>query len=214
MSFQQQQSNDGWQTVRSSGGRRWNEESKPVGSSGQGQRPVFGRRNEESGGIRRSDAPAAFGGGNERADQRRQEAEARAAFQAAEAREKRQAEDTEAKRQAEATNFSSQVSYPSLGSASSAATRSTMNYKQVVKEMIAKETEAQLAAAAAAEEDAYMEVTTFREPTRRPGAAFSRQRILDELEDDYSGPEEDDDEDGELNADIGTSRRRGDKGIW
>jgi hypothetical protein len=174
------------------------------------ERPAFGRRAEGSGG--RTDAPSAFGGGN--SDRRHQE-EARAAFRAAEAREKKTAEATAAAKQAEAENFTSQTSYPSLGpspSPSSKAAPPALNYKQAVKDMIAKEAEAQLAAAAAAEETAYATATSIREPSRQ---TYSRQRILDELEDDYSGPEEDEeDNNGEVNADIGSSRRRGDKGIW
>lgn len=187
MSFQQQ--NDGWQTVR---------------------RPVFGLRREE-GGSRSTAAPAAFGGG--KPDRGRQATEARAAFHAAEMREKKQAEDVAAKRETEATNFTSESSYPTLGAVNTPVHRPTLNYKQVVKDMIAKETEAQLAAAAAAAEAEYTEATALREGSSRPATTYSRQRILDELEDDYDGPEEDDAE-NEMNAEIDASRRRGDKGIW
>ncbi len=220
-SFQQQSDNDGWQTVRS--GRQADQGRPAFGRRQEGgsERPAFGRRQE--GGDqgrpafgRRQEgssvaAPAAFGGGNsERAEQRRQQEEARATFRAAEAREAKKVEEVAAARQAEAENFRSEASYPSLGGAAPTTSRSSLNYKQVVKDMIAKEAEAQLAAAAAAEEAAYTNATTVREPTRQ---AFSRQRILDELEEDYDGPEEDEEND-EINADIGSSRRRGDKGIW
>ena len=178
-------------------------------------RPAFGRNSHgpSRGGAA---APAAFGGGNsEKADFRRQATEARAAFQAAEAREKKQTEAAAAAKQADATNFVSEISYPSLGSnPSTEAPKPTMNYKQVVKDMIAREAEAEVAAAAAAEAAEYTAMTTEPAPTRK---TVYRQRILDELEDDYSGPEEDELEDeghGEHNADLGAGRRRGDKGIW
>jgi hypothetical protein len=225
MSFNEQQSNEeGWQTVRPAFGRRAQERpvfgrqaqagdmERPVfgrqAQAGDMERPAFGRRAEGSGG--RADAPSAFGGGN---SDRRQQEEARAAFRAAEAREKKTAEATAAAKQAEAENFTSESSYPSLGpSPSSKVAPPALNYKQAVKDMIAKEAEAELAAAAAAEEAAYATATSIREPSRQ---TYSRQRILDELEDDYSGPEEDEeDNNGEVNADIGSSRRRGDKGIW
>jgi len=181
---------DGWTTVGSS-------------------RPSFGRGRYNGG----SAAPAAFGGGgSEKAEQRRQAAEARAAFQAAEDREKKKIETVAAAKQAEAVNFASEASYPSLGSNTPVATpKATMNYKQVVREMIAREAETQVAAAAAAEAAAFSEMMAPTAPA--PRSTIFRQRILDELEDDYSGPEEGE-EDDELNADIGSGRRRGDKGIW
>ncbi len=195
--------NDGWTTVP----------SRPVfgQSKESNDRPVFGRGQPRSGG---GPAPAAFGGGGqEKAEQRRQAAEARTAFQAAEAREQKKIETAAAAKQAEAENFASETSYPSLASASTVgAPKSAMNYKQVVKDMIAREAEAQVAAAAAAEAATYSEMMAPAAPARSP--TTYRQRILDELEDDYSGPEEDEDEEDEHNADIGSGRRRGDKGIW
>jgi hypothetical protein len=194
---------DEWQTVgRSSGGRRW-EPSAPAAS-----RPMFGRRREEG-----QAAPAAFGGGNsERAEQARQAAEARRQFKEAESRTQRKAEETAAAKEAEATNFTSEVSYPSLGSTAAATgPKPVLNFKQAVKDMIAREAEAEVAAAAAAEAATYAELTSVSQP--RKAQTLSRQRILDELEDDYDGPEEDE-SDGEVNADIGSGRRRGDKGIW
>ena len=204
--------NDGWTTVPSRPvfGRR----ELPVPETNTSSRPTFGRNGNgpSRGGVA---APAAFGGGNsEKADFRRQATEARAAFQAAEAREKKQAEAVAAAKQVEATNFTSEISYPTLGSsASTGAPKPAMNYKQVVKDMIAREAEAEVAAAAAAEAAEYTAMTAAPTPARK---TVYRQRILDELEDDYSGPEEDemDEDEGEINADIGTGRRRGDKGIW
>lgn len=207
-------SNDGWTTVPSRPvfGRR----ELPVPETNTSSRPAFGRNSHgpSRGGAA---APAAFSSGNsEKAEFRRQATEARAAFQAAEAREQKKAEAVAAAKQVEATNFASEISYPSLGSsASTGAPKPVMNYKQVVKDMIAREAEAEVAAAAAAEAAEYTAMTAAPTPVRK---TVYRQRILDELEDDYSGPEEDelegDEGDGELNADIGTGRRRGDKGIW
>jgi hypothetical protein len=175
---------------------------------------MFGRRREEQ--QQGQAAPAAFGGGNsERAEQARQASEARRQFKEAEARTQRKAEETAAAKEAEAANFTSEVSYPSLGSATGAAgPKPVLNFKQAVKDMIAREAEAEVAAAAAAEAATYAELTSVSQP-RRP-QTLSRQRILDELEDDYDGPEEDemDEDSGEVNADIGSGRRRGDKGIW
>jgi hypothetical protein len=202
-------SNDEWKTVP----------SRPVfgvRDTESTDRPAFGRGRPSGGGYSHGGggpAPAAFGGGNsEKMEQRRQATEARAAFQAAETREQKKVEAAAASKQAEAENFTSETSYPSLGSSTVGAPKPAMNYKQVVKEMIAREAEAQVAAAAAAEAATYTEMMTPAAPASR--STVFRQRILDELEDDYSGPEEDENEDDEVNADIGSGRRRGDKGIW
>lgn len=218
----------GWETagrrVGGSGGTRtWGSSSWGASAFGGG------------GGGKGREMPAAFGGGDPHKAERRAAAEAQAAREATEAREKRAAEEKERKRIADATNFSSEEFYPSLGGGSSSAAakpKPAMNFSKVVSEMavreeirrIEEEREAAAAAVAAAHD------RTERAMARRHIYARDSYEIQhfayadddeDAPNDDY--PEESDDEepppvaeeeDGEFNADIGSSRRRGDKGIW
>ena len=159
------------------------------------------------------------GGGAGVAEQRRA---AEAASQMREQREaalKRAAEVAEAKHLAEATNFGSDQSYPSLGGCAAAAKpKPVMNFSKTVATMAARakaeEEAAAVAAAHAAAEAAYAAPTVQR---RRPAYQLdSRYQDMDgELEGYESAPEEEEEEsDGEFNADLGSTRRRGDKGIW
>ena len=166
-----------------------------------------------------SRAPGGGGGGG--AEQRRA---AEAASQMREQREaalKRAAEVTEAKHLAEATNFGSDQSYPSLGGSMTVAKpKPAMNFSKTVATMAARakadEEAAAVAAAQAAAEAAYAAPTIQRRlPAYQLDARY--QEMDGELQGYESAPPEEEEEeegDGEFNADLGSTRRRGDKGIW
>jgi hypothetical protein len=183
--------------------------------------------------------PTAFsnGGGSrgmedERAMHRRANAEAEAAVKAREARERREALEAARAKEKDATAFDSESAYPSLGAAASARPHaSTLNFGRTVAAMAAREKaeeEARAAAAAASLEYAgsYNDIYVPSAMTRR---RFIGTRCFDDGPEDYDGPEEDfgddvsvedadDTEDaeedngtGEFNAELATTRRRGDK---
>lgn len=165
-----------------------------------------------------STASAAFGSGSGRAETRRIDAAAAAAaYQVREQREaalKRAAAAVEAQRLAEATNFNSDHSYPSLGGNGAVAKpKQTMNFSKTVATMAAKAKRddeiAAVAAIQAAAEAAYAAPSIQR---RRPVYQLPEAEMDGELDGYESVPEEE--SDGEFNADLGSTRRRGDKGIW
>ena len=174
-------------------------------SFGSGNDRSFGSGNDRS-------MPAAFGSGDR--DAKRAEAAERAAREAATARAKKIEADKEAKRVADASNFASEESYPSLGGGAKPVSKPvTLNFRKTVAEMATR---------AAAEEAADRARTEAHEeylrsiPTTGRIKAKAPQRPVEYYESDsqemaYAGEEE---SDGEFNADIGSNRRRGDKGIW
>ena len=177
------------------------------GGGGGGGRS-FGSGNDRS-------MPAAFGSGDR--DVKRAEAAERAAREAATARAKKIEADKEAKRVADASNFASEESYPSLGGGAKPVSKPvTLNFRKTVAEMATR---------TAAEEAANRARTEAHEeylrsiPTTGRIKAKAPQRPVEYYESDsqemaYAGDEGDEESDGEFNADIGSNRRRGDKGIW
>lgn len=225
---------DGWETVGGGrqgggggGGSRW-------GSGWGSASSAFGSAGKPR------EMPAAFGGRDDpRKAERRAAAEAQAAREAAEAREKRAAEEKERKRMADATNFASTELYPALGGGGAPAAGSkpkpAMNFSRVVTEMAEREEvrraeeEREAAAAAAAAARAREETAASRqlfyghrtyEVQHFAYAGDDEDAPVDDYPDEESDYEEeapppaDDEGDGEFNADIGSGRRRGDKGIW
>jgi len=162
-----------------------------------------------------STATAAFGSRDTRGP--RQAAEA--AYQVREQREaqlKRVEDAKEAQRVAEATNFASTDAYPSLGGKVTAAKAvPTMNFSKTVVTMAARAVVEEKEAAAA-------RATAAFEATLVPVPSVTRHRFPQEpayVDDSYLSDEEDYEggdgqSDGEYNADLGSTRRRGDKGIW
>ena len=107
----------------------------------------------------------------------------------------------------EAINLTSEKAYPSLG-ASAPAPKVALNYREVVKAVLAKE------AALAEEEEEVEEKPKEKDKAKdkaKPKAAIvkSFETFLDTFED-----EDEDEEEGEYNAETVQDRRRGDKGIW
>ena len=149
-----------------------------------------------------TEMPAAFSSGNR--DTKRAEFAERAAHEAATARIKRIDAEQEAKRVADMTNFASETSYPSLGGSSVPKKPVTLNFKKTVQDMAAR-TEKEEA------------MTAARNAAMRPQTKY---REMEYQQMTYAGDEEDGEEeeeeesDGEFNADLGSTRRRGDKGIW
>jgi len=177
-------------------------------------------------------ANAAFGGGEKRTahgDQRRADEAVYQARLAREARAKKEEDAREAKRMADATNFASSSSYPSLGGSKPVAAKAApvMNFSKTVSTMAARaaaeEDAAKVAAAAA-------EVAAWSVPAQAVRYNCARAGRLNQAEDehweyqgedDFDGQEAgeageagEEEEDGEFNADLTSTRRRGDKGIW
>ena len=149
--------------------------------------------------------PSAFGSGDR--DQKRAELKERQERDAAEAWAKKQAAIKEEKRLADVRNFASEESYPSLGGmAKPVAKAPVLNFKKTVEEMAAR---------VAAEEENQRKFQEALGPVMKAPAKRREimTRNLDDGPEDYDGPEEEED-DGEFNADLGSNRRRGDKGIW
>jgi hypothetical protein len=180
--------------------------------------------------------PAAFGGGDPHKAERRAAAEAQAAREAADARVKKAAEEKERKRIADATNFTSEEFYPSLGGGGggvSAKPKPAMNFSKVVSEMAEREEirrveeEREAAAAAAAVAQARSDAAVARRHVygyrgvqhfAYAGDDADEEAPVDDYPEDSDYEEEppaaEEEDTGEFNADIGSSRRRGDKGIW
>lgn len=155
---------------------------------------------------------------------------AEAAFflhQQREMQQKRQAEAKETKRLEEAMNFASMDTYPSLGGAMPRVQveKPVMSFSKTVAAMAAKVKAEEEAAAAAAEAAAAeyramnpeLSTTRLRATYRLPEVEYEDMEEYDEDDmDDYetAPPEEEEESEGEFNADLGDTRRRGDRGIW
>ena len=143
--------------------------------------------------------PAAFGSGDR--DAKRAQAAETAARDAAVARAKKIEATAAATRLADAQNFASEKSYPSLGGAGKAVAKPvTMNFKKTVQESAARPPPPP----ARIQQDV-------------PKAAIRAPPMEDyesELEEMAYAGDEGEESEGEFNADLGSTRRRGDKGIW
>ncbi len=172
----------------------------------------------------------------EHAARRQANADAEAMVRFREQKAKREAEEKARAAYASATAFTSDASYPALGGGSSKAKpTTTLQFKQTVVAMKAREEEAELAAqAVAADERTNWDFA----PTGLRQRRFLTTRCYDDGPEDYDGPEEGDDalntgfmdEDdaseaeaeaeegdegnGEFNAELAAVRRRGDNGVW
>ncbi len=219
--------NNDWTTVRggnpktnSAFGSRTNNESRSMPSA-------FG------GGRQAAASPAA----ERYREYNRMNAEAEAALASKAAREKRETAERERAAERDALALTSETSYPSLGGGAAAAkptTKPVMNYGRVVAERAALdklEAEArELAAAAAATSSSFDWAPTGLSLGAAKRRALIGTRCFDDGPEDYDGPEEDfgdndvgndsdyedeappeDDTAGEFNADLGATRRRGDK---
>lgn len=193
-------------------------------------RTVGGSRN------RRPEAPAAFGrawGSNtsEQPDRRREHDRANAEAEAARAYREQKAKREAEVKECAALAFDSESAYPSLGnnSGARAQTITTMNFSKTVADMAEREREAAILMQqrTAAAEEAFDADEFYARGIRR--RAQLGTRCYDNGPEDYNGPEEfNDDEDeyeeesevnedednGEFNAHLAETRRRGDKGIW
>lgn len=103
----------------------------------------------------------------------------------------------------EAINLTSEKLYPSLGGSVPVAPKTTLDFKGVVKAVIAKEEEE-----AEAEDEGEDEVKANANAKAKSQVKTSVEAFIESFDDD------DDDEEEEFNADIVQNRRRGDKGIW
>ncbi len=194
----------------------------------------------------RSMGGAAFGkketkDDTEHAARRQANADAEALVRFREQKAKREAEEKAHAEYASATAFTSDASYPALGGGASMApkpkTTTTLQFKQTVAAMKAREEEAELAAQALTA-DEY--TSSDFAPSGLRQRRFLAARCYDDGLEDYDGPEEesdalntgfmDDDDasvgegavddneaaagDGEFNAELAAVRRRGDKGVW
>jgi hypothetical protein len=172
---------------------------------------AFGSR--ESGGRT---MPSAFGSGDR--DVKRAEAAERAAREAATARAKKIEADKEAKRLADASNFASEESYPSLGGGAKPVVKPVaLNFKKTVEVMATRAAAEE--ASALHRRDAHEDYMRSIATTGRAKAKAVTAKYYDDYESEsgemaYAGDEEDEESDGEFNADVGSTRRRGDKGIW
>ena len=237
-------SNDGWQTVGGSsrwtaraaagGGGAAAGGATAGGAAAGGAFRGWGRDDGASAGTafsrgRREEDP--------RKEERRRAAEEQADREATAAREKKKAADAAAKKLADAINFTSEASYPSLGGAArpAPATATALNFSKTVADMAEREEhrleeERKAAAAAAAEAARAAAARGPHRPLRYRGHVprptmydEDADTYGDEFSDDgfepehqqmaYAGDEEEEG-DSEFNADIGSTRRRGDKGIW
>jgi hypothetical protein len=103
----------------------------------------------------------------------------------------------------EAVNLASEKAYPSLGGAVSAP-KVALNYREVVKAVLAKE-EAALAEEVEEEEQ-------DRPQTKvKANNVKSFEKFMNSFEDE---DEDEDEEEEEYNAETVQNRRRGDRGIW
>lgn len=229
----------GWgaKATASGGGGGWG--SRPAASGGGGGGAFRGWKRDE--GESAGAFSSAFGRRevDPRREERRAAAEAQAAREAAEALEKKKAADAAAKKLADATNFASEVSYPSLGGGAPrpppGSAKPALNFSKTVADMAEREAqreEEERIAAAAAEAARARARAAASYPTARYRGPPPRSTMYDEEADAYGEEEEDDafepeyqqmayagddeeaEEDGEFNADIHNTRRRGDKGIW
>ena len=148
-----------------------------------------------------TEMPAAFSSGNR--DTKRAEFAERAAHDAAAARVKKIEAQQEAKRVADMMNFASETSYPSLGGSGVSKKPVAMNFKKTVQDMVAR-TEKEEATTAA------------RNAAMRPQVKYheTEYQQMTYAGDEEEEGEEEEESDGEFNADLGSTRRRGDKGIW
>ncbi len=211
--------NNDWTTVRSGGNPKTNS--------------AFGSRTSNES----RSMPSAFSGRQTAAspaaeryrEYNRMNAEAEAALASKAAREKREAAERERAAERDALALTSEASYPSLGGGA-AAKPSTMNYGRVVAERAALdklEAEAREMAAAASTSSFDWAPTGLSLGAAKRRALIGT-RCFDDGPEDYDGPEEDygdndivsDDEEedappaegeGEYNADLAKTRRRGDK---
>ena len=231
-------SNDGWQTV--GGSSRWTARAAAGGGGAAAGGATAGGTFRGWGRDDGASAGTAFSRGRREEDPRKEErrraAEEQADREATAAREKKKAADAAAKKLADAINFTSEASYPSLGGAPrpAPATATALNFSKTVADMAEREErrleEERTAAAAAAAEAA--RAAAFRGPHRplHYRGHVPRSTMYDEDADTYgdehsddgfepeqmayAGDEEEVEGDSEFNADIGSTRRRGDKGIW
>lgn len=187
------------------GGGGWNS-----GSVSKDMPAAFGSGGGWTGGASGPrEMPSAFGGGDR--DNKRAEAKAAADREAAAAWAKKQADIKEEKRRADVSNFASEESYPSLGAAKLVAKAPPpLNFKKTVEEMASR-------VAAQEEQQARRDAAVSpvkKVQQRQSQARSSIYRNTDDGPEDYDGPEEGEEDDGEFNADMYSTRRRGDKGIW
>lgn len=222
-----------WQTVgtRSSGG--WGSGfggARTLGSNkANGGSNAFGRREDDTSEF------AARRRAHEAAN-----AEAEATLRYREQKVKRDAEEKARSAAAAATAFDSETSYPSLGGGAASAfkpiTKSTLQFKRTVADLKAREEAAELAQLAASAEQREKESWDFM-PQGLRQRRFIGNRCYDDGPEDHDGPEEEDmgtdplndafcEEDAsdaeheeeatntEFNADLATTRRRGDHGVW
>jgi hypothetical protein len=112
----------------------------------------------------------------------------------------------EKRRYEEAINLTSEKLYPSLVSVQ-VVPKTALNFKGVVKAVIAKEEEAE----AAEEDDAGEEIKGGAKTKVKGSASTFVEAFMDSFDDDEDEDEEDDEE---FNAHTVHTTRRGDKGIW
>lgn len=136
---------------------------------------------------------SAFSSGDR--NQKRQDTIAAAEKKAYEARIKKLAE---AKERAEALDFTSEKSYPPLGSkpVEVPIKKSPLNFSKAAATIKEKEKVKEVVVAPA----------YYHQPVRVLPQYYEHQQMT------YAGDEEEEDE--EFNADLMSSRRRGDKGVW
>jgi hypothetical protein len=174
---------------------------------------------------RRTDAPAAmpsaFGGGDPRRQQRRDEERARAEARARDERDRRAAADAEAKRKAAVCDLTSEKEYPSLGGggATPAATKKPLAWGATVTAAAARPASVKTLTT---EEKWMADYYARQEETNR------RLRVAaacyDDGPEDYDGPEEDTEAwadpyavgggGGEHNSHLSTSGYRRGGGAW
>jgi hypothetical protein len=157
---------------------------------------------------------------------KRAQAAETAAREAAAASAKKIETDKEAKRIADASNFASEEFYPALGGGGApkpVVKPVAMNFKKTVEVMATR---------AAAEEAAEQSKTHFalanvnvnvKAKMKVTAKAATEISSWDSCYDDYESEEmpyvsdagdATEESDSEFNADLGSTRRRGDKGIW
>ena len=172
-------------------------------------------------------ASSAFGSRASGTDEKRAAEAAFRIHQQREAQMKRAAEMKEAKRLDDAMNFASTDTYPSLGgtvvAAKIAPAKPIISFSKTVATMAAKvkaeeDAVAVAAAAAAAEYSTLNPVMTINRSHFRKAVyqlpEVDYEDMDGELEGYESAPPEEGESEGEFNADLYVTRRRGDKGIW
>ena len=164
-------------------------------------------------------ATSAFGSRASGSEQKRAAEAAYHIHQQREAQVKRAEEAKETKRITEAMNFASTDTYPSLGGpvAPKSMLKPAVSFSKTVATMAAK-VKVEEAAAAAKAAAAAAEYKAMHPESGRSRIGKTTHHMpeieYDDMDGELDGYESQPESEGEFNADLCDTRRRGDRGIW